>query len=548
MRFGLSYLLIGTLAGEAAANAQDRLNQADPSIVERNLPRPVERGQPAPTLPAAGPVASPPAIGAPRIASAIIIDGAPAIARATFSDAIMPFIGRQLSADDLAQLARAVADAARAAGYPLATAWIEPQSLAAGVLRVRIDGGEVTAVRVVGAINPVADRILSRTLVTGSPVRSRQLERAILLVGDLPGVTVRNSKYLRQNGFGILLVTIAEDHASAYAQFDNRGSKEIGPIRSTVLGNLRGVFGAGDELSVLGAQTPLQLREFAFVRARYSAPIDANGDALSASGSYGRTHPGASLGPLDVIGKSVDASVMFSKALLRARARSVWGELEFRGLRSKQSLLGSPLRNDRLATLTASLRTRKATSHGALAGELRMVTGLPLHGVTHEGALRSSRSDGDARFVTWGYSAEWVTTLTPGVSLALSSEGQIASRPLLATAEIGAGGPLFGRGYDYAERTGDNGLLGAAELRFDAGRVVPGVIDRFQIYASVDGGHVDNLRGGKGGGSLLSAAAGVRLGRGRLGAMAEIGLPLNKDRFDTGDRAPRISLRVSRAF
>ena len=211
-------------------------------------------------------------------------------------------------------------------------------------------------------------------------------------------------------------------------------------------------------------------------------------------------------------------------------------------------MLGSPLRNDRLATLTASLNGTLQAGSGILRGEVRVTDGLPLPGVTRQGDARISRSDGDARFVVLSYSAEWTAPLSNRVSVILSSEGQIASRPLLATMEIGVGGPSFGRGYDYAERTGDNGILGSGELRFDLGRVVPKVIDRMQIYGAVDGGYVGNLRGGKGGGALLSAAAGVRAGHGRLSGSLEVALPLNEDRFDTSNRNPRLSVRLSRVF
>lgn len=552
MRFAICRLLTGLVAGASAwapAVAQDRLNQADPAIVERALPKPVQPQEQAPDAPATPAVVAPQASSAvPRVASAIVVEGAPQISRVAFSEALVPFIGRNLSGEDLTDLARAVADVARNAGYPFASAWIEPQVLTGGVLRVRIDAGTVSAVRVIGAINPTADRILSAALVGEQPVRREQLERAIMLVGDLPGVTVRGTKFTRQNGFGILLVTIMQDRASGYAQIDNRGSKEIGPIRSTLLGSLRNLVGSGDELAVIGAQTPFEWSEFAFGRARYTAPIDTDGATLSASVSYGRTHPGASLAPLQVIGKSVDALATYTKPLQRSRARSLWAAIEFRGLRSTQTLLGSELRHDQLATLTGSLTGIYDLGGGTLRGQVSMVGGLPIAGVTHEGTPRSSRSDGDARFVTWGYSVDWSTGLGGKWSLALASEGQLASRPLLATAEIGVGGPAFGRGYDYAERTGDNGVLGSAELRFDAGRLPGGLIDRVQLYASVDGGHVANLRGGRGGGSLLSTAAGVRAGLGKFSGTVEIGLPLNKDRFDTGNRHPRISFRISRAF
>ncbi|MCG3084548.1 hypothetical protein, partial [Anoxybacillus sp. LAT27] len=94
----------------------------------------------------------------------------------------------------------------RQAGYPFANAWIEPQGMEGGVLRVRLDAGTLSAVRVIGHANALADHLLTTALVTGRPVRREQLERAILLVGDIPGVSVRESRYVRQDGFGILLV------------------------------------------------------------------------------------------------------------------------------------------------------------------------------------------------------------------------------------------------------------------------------------------------------------------------------------------------------
>ena len=540
---------VAALCPWSAAQAQDQLNRADPSVIERALPQPAKAAAaPEAVVTTAVKMAEPDAALAPRVASAIVVEGADEIARDRFSDALFPYIGRDLSKSELETLSRDVADVARRKGYPFASAWIEPQSMADGVLRVHLDAGTLSAVRVIGRANPLADKILTRMLVTGRAVRRRRLERAIMLVGDIPGVTIKESKYVRQDGFGILLVTISEDRLSAYAQIDNRGSKEVGPIRSTIIANVRGVLGPGDEASIILANTPIDRSEFVFVRGRYTAPVDANGGVLSASASYGIARPGAALTPLDVTGESLDFSVLYSKPVIRSRAGSLWSTWEIRGLRSSQTLLSSPLRNDRLATLTASLNGTLQAGSGILRGEVRVTDGLPLPGVTRQGDARTSRSDGDARFVTLSYAAEWTAPLAKRVSVVLSSEGQVASRPLLATMEIGVGGPSFGRGYDYAERTGDNGILGSGELRFDLGRIAPKVIDRVQIYGAVDGGYVGNLRGGKGGGALLSTAAGVRVGRGRLSGSLEVALPLNEDRFDTSNRNPRLSFRLSRLF
>ncbi len=489
---------------------------------------------------------APVAVAPPRIASAIVVDGNQVVPTVAFAPVLVPYLGRDLSGADLSQLAGAVAGIARKEGYPFASATIAIQAMSDGVLHVTLDEGRIAAVRVIGTINPLADRMLTDALVSDAPVRRETLERTILLVGDIAGLTVKESNYVRQNGFGILLVTTVEDRASAYVQLDNRGSAEVGPIRATMLASYRGLAQSGDELGVIVAATPIQPSEFAFLRARYSAPVDLDGGVVTVSGSYGRANPGGALKPLDVIGHSFDVAVGYGRPLLRSRARSLSGAIEFRTLKSDQTLLGTMLRDDRLTTLSAVLNGSTRAGPGVLRGEIAVVGGLPLAGVAHEGDRRTSRSEGDARFVTWGYGLEWSSVLTGPFALALASSGQLASRPLLATAEIGIGGPAFGRAYDYAERTGDQGVLGSAELRANVGRA--SAFDRIQLYGFVDGGYVDNLRGGIGGGSLLSTGTGARVGIGLLNGMVEIAFPLNEDRFDTGTKRPRLSFRLSRNF
>lgn len=532
------------------AGAQVRLDRADPTIVQQSLP-PAEapRLQPEVSLtaePVAESLRSTPAIT--PVIQAVSINGRDDLPAERFAAVVSGVVGRTLSQDELSQLAGAVADIGRRAGYPFATAVIEPQALEQGILRVTLDLGRIDAVRVVGAKSAVADRILAHALVTGRAARTRELELGILLVGDIPGLRVKESRFVRQDGFGILLVTIEEDRASGYVQIDNRGSDEVGPVRSTALASFRSLAGSGDELALIASNTPVQPTEFAFFRARYSAPVGSAGDVLSASASYGRSNPGGSLKPLNVVGESIDFAAAFSHPLVRSRSHSLWASVEFRGLAISQTVSDRSLRDDRLATLTATVNGTADFANGAFRAEFTTVIGLPFDGVTREGNRRSSRFDGDGRFVTSAYQIEWTRKLGGPFDLVLASAGQIASRPLLATAEIGAGGPSFGRGYDYAERTGDEGVLGSAEIRADIGRVLPGLIDRSQLYSFVDGGVVSNLRGGFGGGSLLSVGGGARLGTGHVDGMIEIALPINADRFDTQNRDPRISLRIARLF
>ena len=71
-----------------------------------------------------------------------------------------------------------LAGVVRSRGFPFATASIEPQSLAGGVLRVTVDQGRIDAVRVVGARNASADALLVRILATRRPVTQAAASRS----------------------------------------------------------------------------------------------------------------------------------------------------------------------------------------------------------------------------------------------------------------------------------------------------------------------------------------------------------------------------------
>ena len=534
------------LAGQA--DAQVILDRADPTITEQALPtRALPERSPLGAA-AVAPPAPTVAISGPRVTPQAILVTGSELPPARFADIIARYVGVELDRAALAALVSAVAAEARRGGYPFATASIAPQDMSGGVLRVQVDEGRIDAVRVVGGTSLRADRLLSRQLVTGRAVRQADLERALLLVGDLPGITVQESRLVREEGFSILLVTVTQDRASGYAQLDNRGSDEVGPIRSTLLGSLRDVLQAGDEMAVLLSNTAPQLSEFAFARGRYQMPFGPDGGTISVAGSYGRSEPGAVLKPLGIVGKSADAAIAINQPLARTRSASVVAGLELRHIATDQRIETELFRRDRLNVLTATLDAVARLAGGAARGQFAFAAGLPLDGSTRRGDPLASRDDGDARFITLGFTADWTKSLSRRTTLILASAGQIASRPLLATAEIGVGGPIFGRAYDFAERTGDQGLLGSAELRLDTGRLASAVIERSHIYAFADGGTVSNRGRGNGGGTLASAGVGTRLGLGRFEAMAELAFPINKVRFDTGDKRPRLSFRLSRVF
>jgi len=123
-------------------------------------------------------------------------------------------------------------------------------------------------------------------------------------------------------------------------------------------------------------------------------------------------------------------------------------------------------------------------------------------------------------------------------SALLSTTGQLASSPLLQSEEFSLGGPLFGRAFASGDLSGDSGLTGLLELRFDQKRE-RGLLEGYQLYAFLDAGIVWN-RGGIDTASLSSYGAGLRLFlQDDLKASIELALPISSPEFLEADETAK---------
>jgi hemolysin activation/secretion protein len=544
---GAALLMPGAAA--AADMAQPPVDRADPSLVERQLGNEERRPQPAaPALPAA-PARPESAVseGPPIVAGAIRVDGATALPPSAFAAAIEPWLGRPLGPEELRALVRDVAGAARRAGFPLATAWIARQELVAGVLHVTLDEGGIDAIEAQGPGHEEVERRLA-PLATGRPVRTAELERALLLAGDVPGVSLGRPRIVRRNGRNILTVQIGFDRVQGHATLDNAGSATAGPVRARVSVDINSVLTHGDRLSLGGMVTPLQPREFQLAEAAYRVPVGHGGTEVAASAYVGRSRAGGSLRDADLGGVSSQAEISVSHPVLRTRAASVWAGAALTVRDSNLDRAGARIRDDRIVTATASLYANGQLGGGRVRVRLSYVQGLDWLRATGRGDPLASRADAGGRFSSGRAWAQYDRGLGGGFSLQLAGEAQLASRPLLASEEIGLGGRQFLRAFDYWEVSGDEGAAASAELRYDVARGLPRPLSRLQLYLYADAGRATNLRGGYGGGSLASAGGGARAWfDDGFEATFELGLPLTDSPFDP-DPDPRVSISLGSRF
>ncbi|WP_114951471.1 ShlB/FhaC/HecB family hemolysin secretion/activation protein [Sphingosinicella terrae] len=554
-RLHRAILVLGALlapwTAAGAAELQTPVDRADPAVIGEEMRQSADQrsgAQPSPdrsVIGVPGPASGPSSSGG-FIAGAIRIVGAEMLSPTDFAAAIEPYLGRELDGEALRALARDVADVARRAGYGLATAAVPPQDVLNGILRVQLDEGRIDAIEVSGPAAAMVERRLA-PLADGRPVRTAELERRLRIAGDLAGVAVGQARLARRGARNILILDTGFDRVSAQAWIDNWGSDTVGPVRLRLSADVNRLLAGGDRLSFGGVVTPLQPGEFQLAHARYALPVGTAGTELAVRGYVGHTEAGAALKSLDLDGISYELAVSASHPLIRSREASLWGTIDFSMRDSELSRRDLRLRNDRVAAASFSLYGTAAAAGGQARVRLTLVQGLDLLGATDRGDPLASRFNAGGTFTKFAFWTEYYRSLGGRFSLLLRGEGQIASRPLLSSEEMGLGGNPFLRGYDYRERAGDRGAAAVGELRFDL-RNLPSPLRRAQLYVYGDAGRVVNQRGGFGDGSLVSAGGGVRFwARHGIEGAAEIGVPL-ADGFNGRRPGPRFTFILGARF
>lgn len=536
------------LAGQGLA-AQDALDRTSPDQqVDRDqpVPPPDETArieyQPVLEMPLA-----PQTGGAVLDVGSIVIDGLETLSRRDFAPVIEPFFGRSLDQTELRRLTDAVADLARKRGLILATARIPQQTLVGGMLRVEVDEGRIDAVRIDGSDDP-AIRAQLETLIGERPITLKALQHAVLLADDLPGVWIRSTRFEGQGNARVLVVEAGREDFGGVVQVSTDGIRPVGPVRARIDLNANGLISPRDRVDLSYSMTPFDPDELTFFSARYTVVVNNAGTQVGAYGSYSRTEPGAYLTDRQLQGEAWQGGIRLRHPLLRAQKRSLWLEASGEVQNLRQDSFGTLAREDRIALARLGVYGFGPVAGGTLQGRATISQGLGIFNATELGDPLASRTDAPNDFTTLLWWLNWQRGIAPRVSLSLSANGQFSTAPLLIGESFALGGNAFLRGYDFAQRVGDQGIAGSGELRYDWPNAF-GAVRSVQLYAFADGGTVSNLGDGVGGGTLASSGGGLRTDITRdLGLDFEVALPLSEPRYDTADKSPRLNLRISQSF
>jgi len=484
----------------------------------------------------------------------VSLSGAHAIPNDQLVTGYQPYLGKKVSQADLAAIAAAISDLYRAAGFHLSRAIVPPQDIKHGQIRVQVIEGSITEVALRGeGAEQFGVRPLLNPIIAERPSRLATLERQLLLINGRPGVRIADTA-LEEIGAATgrfrLVVDLKTWHVYTSFGVDNLGSSAVGPWQSYASGAFSSYLLPGDTLALNLSTIPTDPRELAFGRLSYDVPVGTDGMRIGASALYSEVRPGDVRHLYNDITTTEAFEIHGSIVPLQSQnaTLTLTSAANFSNV-SERDVFG-PSYNDHIRTVSLTSDYRLQDNFGGNNYvTLMWRQGLDIFGASQQGDDFLSRDGASPKFAVMDFWFTRYQTLSDAWSVKMSAAGQIASGPLFTSQQFYLGGAAFGRGYGSAEISGDNGVAGSLELRFNQTLNFQ-YLTGYQLYGFADAGvawndgysYTDGL-------SLTSAGAGVRLFLGGdLRADLGVAVPLGYRAPDNSSRSARLLFSLSNSF
>lgn len=448
---------------------------------------------PSVTLPAKPPPM--PAVVAPPSAAAaaapgvrfslrgVRITGATAISETELQALLAPAIGREVDFAALEAMAASLTRLYAQRGYPLATAYLPAQDIQDGVVQIVVLEGRFGKVELRNR-SLVKDSVVTRFLqdLPGRIVSDALLERALLLVYDLPGVAPAQAVLSPGSTVGEtdLAIEIAASRAvTGSVELDNQGGRFTGANRVSGRIEVLSPAGLGDQFSVRLIKGDPGLT---YTRIGYQLPLAGNGMVVGVDYSRADYRLGKDFSALGASGDAATWSLQASYPLLRSRDFNLVGRVGIERKEFQDRVAATALVNDkssRVATLALNGDFVDNVGGGAANAFSVTWTGGDMNIETPAArAIDAASARTDGSFGKLNLSVLRSQSLGGPWSAWLSFSGQKASANLDSSEKFTLGGAGGVRAYPQGEAPGDSGYLLTGELRYriDAD-TVPGALE-----------------------------------------------------------------------
>jgi hemolysin activation/secretion protein len=406
------------------------------------------------------------------------------------------FTKRPISLTEVYQARSKITELYVSNGYITSGAYIPPQTIQSGVVKIQVVEGKLEDIKVTGTRRLNPNYVRSRlAIATSQPLNRQRLLKALQLLQLNPLIQNVSAELSAGSRAGSSLLEVKVSEAKTFSSqivLDNGRSPSVGSFRRGLRLNEANLLGLGDGLSV-GYTNTDGSNSF---DASYTLPLNPRNGTLTFN--YGTTSS-------NVIEPDF--------AFLDIASASRYYELTFR-----QPIIQTPTQEFALGLTTS----RRESDISWVLDTGRIPAPVLSPGADEEGrtrvsalrffqewisrnsreviALRSQFSLGfdvlnptinqippDSRFFAWQGQAQWARLLAPETLLLLRLNTQLASRTLLPIEQFGLGGQDSVRGYRQDYLLTDNATFVSAEVQVPILRF-PQIDGALQVVPFVDFG------------------------------------------------------------
>ncbi len=533
----LGALLLLTLPAWAAAQVAPALPSAGSLLQQVQPAAPTLRANPTTGLRVQRPDGQTLPASASFEVSAITLSGNTLIATDTLVALVADGVGQRLTLRQLDALAARITEAYQRAGYPLTRAIVPAQTITGGRVALQVIEANFGALRIANA-SRLSGRLLAGTLAPlapGEAITQERLDRALLLLADIPGVLASSTlEPGTELGSADLRVDVqGGPTVTGQLTLDDAGSRATGRARLNGLISLLNPLGLGDVLSASALSAGQGTNHG---RLAYELLADGSGTRVGVAASALRYALVGSLTGLQAHGTARVVGLSLRQPLLRRGDINLSAGLTLDRTALRDHVDSSSLAIDRsLRNAGVSLQGDRADGllgGGVTLGALGWTSGRVDFDLAPAQQADAALAQTQGRFSKWTLSLARQQALGNGASLYLNLTAQRADRNLDASQKLTAGGPNGVRGYDSGVAPGDEGQVLGVEVRRSL--ALPAAISgQWQAIAFVDTAHivVNRKPFAAGANSLTLSGAGLGLswaGPEGLQARLSVAAPVGK--------------------
>jgi hemolysin activation/secretion protein len=389
--------------------------------------------------------------------------------------AVKSYLNRPLTLPELFQARSTITKLYTDQGYVSSGAYIPPQELNNGKVKIAVLEGKLEGVNVSGTKHLSSNYISSRIkAAAGQPINVDTLLSALQLLRLDPLIENVSAELSAGINPGTSLLDIKVQEADVFhvsTNFNNSRSPSVGAVERSIGMNHGNLFGFGDQLNLEYANTK---GSDAFDLA-YGFPINAkNGTIKAAFGVNSNQVIEDPFTAIDIESKSRYYELSLRQPIFLKPNREFTLGMSLSHTDSETFLMNDKFylsrgANDDGETKISAVRLFQEFVNRNDKQVLAFRSQLNL-GVNALNATINDDGEPDSTFVSWRGQSQWVRRLDEDFLFLLRGDAQLSGGSLVPLEQFRLGGVNSTRGYRQDLSLGDNGVFASAELRIPVAR------------------------------------------------------------------------------